>query len=218
MKNGVGELEAQGWMRLPFRFNASELKNLSKLNPHKGRGQRLSDMQAVSNALPIEFENCIRELGFTPIPNRAVGFAKSQKSNWSLPWHQDRVIAMTRRNDDPAYKNWTRKSGIWHCEPDKEKLKKMAFAYIAFDDITSGMGGLEIAEGSHCHGKIDKSSIASHISKSSLVMPDMSSGDALLISCLALHRSAILSGSELRRTLRIDFTRKKIPPKINGKP
>ena len=207
MKSGGGDLNIKGWARLPFRFSAAELDKLSKLNPHIGRGQRLLDMQAVSDALPKTFKNTIRKMGFDPTPNRAVGFTKSKDTNWALPWHQDRVIAMTHRNDDPAYRNWSCKSGIWHCEPPEDTLKQMAFAYIAFDDINDENGGIELADGSHQHGKIPEADIPLRLSSSNLVKPDMSSGDVIIISALTLHRSAILTSHGRRSTLRIDFSR-----------
>jgi len=205
MKSGGGDLNIRGWARLPYRFNTAELDNLSELNPHIERGQRLTDMQAVSDALPTTFKNTIKQMGFDPTPNRAVGFTKSKDSNWALPWHQDRVIAMAHQNDDPAYTNWSRKSGIWHCEPPEGMLKQMAFAYIAFDEISGGMGGLEIAETSHRFGKIESNDISIHILGCNIVRPNLTRGDVLLISALTLHRSAAMSEQTKRRTLRIDF-------------
>jgi len=209
MKNGGGDLNIKGWARLPFRFSAAELDKLSKLGPHIGRGQRLTDMQALAKALPEGFRDCIADLGFQTRPNRAIGFVKSKDSNWSLPWHQDRVIAMPEKIDDPQYSNWTRKSGIWHCEPSAKLLRHMAFAYIAFDSVGTGQGGLEIAEGTHRFEKIDAKNIASHIHGSNIARPNLERGEVLLISALTLHRSAVLSEHKERRALRLDFDRSK---------
>ncbi len=206
MKHFAGDLVHNGWMRLPFQFSSNELDTLSELDPHIGRGQRLLDMQAVTEALPLKFKNCLQHFGFIPTPNRAIGFAKSQKANWSLPWHQDRVIAMSKRNEDPVFTNWTCKSGLWHCEPTEEILQKMAFAYIAFDDIKDGMGRLELAEGSHKFGKITEADIPLRLHSSTLVKPDMSPGDVIIISALTLHRSAVMTGIGRRRTLRLDYS------------
>ena len=201
------DFDLRGWMRLPFRFNAPELKMLSELNPHRGRGERLVDMHSLAEALPIKFTSCLQNMGFDPRPNRAVGFAKSKDSNWSLPWHQDRIMAMNQRIDSPDYSNWARKSGVWHCEPSVATLQHMTFAYIAFDNISDGQGGLELAEGTHRHGKIAETDIAAHISNSTLVKPELLCGEVLLISSLTLHRSAVMRESGNRRTLRIDFSK-----------
>lgn len=192
-------------MRLSFCFTASELKALSSLGPHIGRGNRLTDMQAARKMLPNGFQNELIEMGFNPSPNRAVGFVKSQDKNWSLPWHQDRVIALPEKTNDPAYSHWSRKSGVWHCEPPVELLKKVAFAYVAFDSVGSNSGGLEIAEGTHRFGKIQSSEIERHVKFAEIQYPTLDSGDVLLVNALTLHRSARFEAEGRRRTLRIDF-------------
>ena len=206
-RSAGGDFETDGWMRLPFCFNDEDLARLSKLGPHVGRGVRLTDMQAVKAALPMGFKNSLKKLGFHDTPNRGVGFVKSDEFNWSLPWHQDRVIAMPQKRDHPGYSNWTRKSGVWHCEPAQEILKNIAFAYISFDDINDGKGALEIAEGTQSYGKVPKSEILALVKNSNLVAPNMKAGDVLLISALTLHRSGLWIGTGQRRTLRLDFLR-----------
>lgn len=113
-------LNKKGWTRLPYQFSVPVLDRLTALNIHEGRGRRLSDMVRLHELLPQAFKNELRRLDFNPVPNRAVGFVKSKDKNWSLPWHQDRVIAMPRKLDSPAYENWSQKSGVWHCEPKTE--------------------------------------------------------------------------------------------------
>jgi hypothetical protein len=201
------ELKVVGWIRLPYRFDETALCSLTALGPHRRLGQRLLDMSELSKVLPGGFKNVVTRFGFNPIPLRAVGFVKTPDANWSLPWHQDRVIACTERTDDPNLKNWTYKSGIWHCEPPVGVLRKMAFAYISFDDIESGAGGLEIAEGTHLHGKIKRSHILERVKPSNISRPDMQRGEVLLVSALTLHRSSALSSMLTRRALRLDFSK-----------
>lgn len=195
----------RGWARLPFKFDEITLTALSALNLHLGRGQRLSDMPHLSQILPPDFETTLVTLGFNPTPLRAVGFTKTPEANWSLPWHQDRVVAMDERTNDPTLSHWTRKSGVWHCEPPVSVLRRMAFAYIAFDHIDGHAGGLEVAEGTHAFGKIEQPDILNHVESAQISRPDMERGEALLVSALTLHRSAKLRGSKPRRTLRLDF-------------
>ncbi len=201
----IGDFETDGWMRLPFRFSQDELDQLSDLGPHAGRGVRLTEMKVVADALPIAFINQVKALGFNPTPNRAIGFVKSSADNWSLPWHQDRIIAMAEKISSPRYSNWSRKSGIWHCEPTVDILRDLAFAYIAFDDMRGGKGGLELAAGTHMYGKIEQHLVEKSVAASKVVNPKMLPGDVLFISALTLHRSNIWSGNAQRRALRIDF-------------
>lgn len=198
-------LQNTGWIYLPYRFDTDGLAHLSALNPHTGRGCRLTDMTALADALPFQFKACVSEFGFNPKPLRAVGFNKSNETNWSLPWHQDRVIAVAEKTSHTELKNWTRKSGVWHCEPTSAVLAQMAFAYITFDDIHDAMGGLELAEGTHKFGSIPEAEIESHIQTAVKIRPDMKIGQTLLVSALTLHRSAPMMAQGNRRSLRIDF-------------
>lgn len=203
--NSDTEFRQKGWTRLPYQFEPHELKVLSALNPHIGRGKRLTDMPALASALPSGFNSALSQFGFNPIPLRGVGFRKSVDTNWSLPWHQDRVIVMPQKSDSPDFKNWSRKSGIWHCEPSVEILNQIAFVYIAFDDIYEAAGGLEIAEATHRFGAIAESDINKRVQAAILIQPDMTAGQILLISALTLHRSAPMKINGSRRTLRVDF-------------
>lgn len=198
-------LQQKGWARLPYQFEPHELDALSSLNPHIGRGQRLTDMPALASALPPGFNTALSEFGFNPAPLRAVGFHKSADANWSLPWHQDRVVAMPHKSESPDLKNWSRKSGVWHCEPSAEILAQMGFAYIAFDDINGERGGLEIAEATHKFGALAEADIQATVHSAAKVCPNMREGDVLLVSALTLHRSAALKMGGPRKTLRVDF-------------
>lgn len=144
-------------------------------------------------------------MGFNPTPVRAVVFEKSHSQNWALPWHQDRVIIMSDRTDDAAYSNWSKKDGVWHCEPPISKLQNMAFAYIALDSVAAGAGGLELAEGTHRHGRVAAFDIDDCIANATIATPSLKAGDALLIHALTLHRSVSLNNSLRRRALRLDF-------------
>ena len=208
MKNEDGEFDSHGWVKLAYRFSTETLDDIATLKPHLGRGQRLTDMQALQRKLPASFKAELESYGFLPIPNRAVGFIKTKDKNWSLPWHQDRVIAMPSKQNLAAYSNWSRKSGIWHCEPLVQVLRNMAFAYIAFDDMPHGRGGLELAEGTHLDGIIENIEIDDIVKNKTITKPNLMRGDVLLISALTLHRSATLSGSDVRRALRLDFERR----------
>lgn len=195
----------KGWARLEYRFAESALNALSNIGPHVGRGKRLSDMNRIEGILPCQFKSELDARGFHIVPQRAVGFRKTSNMNWSLPWHQDRVIVMPERLDDPSLINWSQKSGGWHCEPPVKILENMAFVYLAFDSIGSNCGGLQIAEGSHQFGKIDASEIEYRVASTTTVSPNLERGEALLVSALTLHRSGTFSGKSERKTLRLDF-------------
>jgi len=175
---GVDSLQQKGWVRLPFQFSADAFLSLAGLNPHFGCGQRLTNMSALATRLPLEFKRTLSNFGFDPMPLRAVGFHKSSEGNWSLPWHQDRIVAME---------------------------EKMAFAYVAFDEICEGQGGLELAEKTHQFGVISEGKIKAHFQTAKIARPNMQTGEVFLVSALTLHRSAPMKTHGARKTLRIDF-------------
>jgi len=211
MNGPADRLAEKGWIRFPKPVPQSCLERLEKLEPFGNRGRRLTDMDAVFKALPKIIRGTLLDIGFKPMPLRAVGFNKSPEGNWSLPWHQDRVIALPEKTDNPDLKNWTIKNGVWHCEPPEEELAKLAFLYIAFDPMNSDTGQLELLEHSHTCGKIDGSDISEHVSEKRIAAPNLSRGEALLVSALLLHRSSPSNSSQARRALRIDFRRTNSP-------
>ena len=132
-------------------------------------------------------------------------FYKRVGSSWSLPWHQDRTIAMETHIDDPAYSKWSRKDGTWYCEPPISDLKLMCFAHILLDDVTADNGPMEIALGSHIHGHVSRADINSVIGRSRLEACTGQAGDVALLKYLILHRSRRSLLEKPRRTLRVNF-------------
>ena len=112
---------------------------------------------------------------------------------------------MAEKTANPNFKNWSRKSGIWHYEPSPSVLAQMAFTYIAFDKVSDGQGGLELAESTHKFGTICSNNIDSYIEGTKTVCPNIQAGEVLIISAMTLHRSTPMKMSGTRRTLRIDF-------------
>jgi len=197
-----------GWVKFPYSFPEACLSKLEKLGVHGGVGKRLSDMKAISDLLPTEFKVLMAEFGFASSPIRAIWFHKDASKKWSLPWHQDRVITMETKTDDPRLKNWTMKNGQWHCEPDIQHLTRLAFLHIAFDPMTPESGQLQLLEKSHLQGKIKQSDIAGLINQHDITTPDLSRGEALFASTLLLHRSSSNQSDCPRRALRLDFERR----------
>jgi hypothetical protein len=87
-------------------------------------------------------------------PVRVVAFDKTAQSNWSLGWHQDRVVAVCERHACAGFSNWGRKQGVWHAEPPLEIMESMVFARLHIDPCTIDSGATQIALGSHRFGKV----------------------------------------------------------------
>src|SRR5262245_19978769 len=58
-------------------------------------------------------------------PVRAVLLDKTPATNWSVPWHQDRTIAVAERVEVAGFGPWTVKSGLLHVAPPFDVLAAM---------------------------------------------------------------------------------------------
>lgn len=146
-------------------------------------------------------------------PVRLVAFNKSEASNWSLPWHQDRVIAVLERVETRGYGNWTRKAGVWHVEPPISLLQRMVFARVHLDAATVENGCMELALGADGSAKVADSA-AERLATNPGVEREMcvaQRGDVLFVRALTLHRSRASQGVGERRALRIDYAAEALP-------
>ncbi|HUE71983.1 MAG TPA: phytanoyl-CoA dioxygenase family protein [Pirellulaceae bacterium] len=81
---------------------------------------------------------------------RGLYFDKPPQSTWSLPWHQDRTIAVIDNTiRSPRFKSPTKKAGVPHIEAPDEVLQQMLTLRIHLDDATDENGPLVVLPGSH---------------------------------------------------------------------
>ncbi|SFJ27145.1 phytanoyl-CoA dioxygenase family protein [Jannaschia pohangensis] len=147
-------------------------------------------------------------------PVRLVSFAKGEASNWSVPWHQDRVIAVAERDDAAPVTNWSRKDGIWHCEPDVGTLSAMLFVRLHLNCHTAENGAMEIAVGSHRQGPIAGQEAEAQAALHPRHVCTAEPGDILVMSMLLLHRSGTARTPAPRGVLRIDYADTPPPPPL----
>src|SRR5450432_1223405 len=50
-------------------------------------------------------------------PVRVLFFDKTETANWSVPWHQDLLIAVAERIETPGFGPWSVKAGVIHVQP-----------------------------------------------------------------------------------------------------
>lgn len=144
----------------------------------------------------------------TPLkPVRCVIFSKTEQANWAVPWHQDRVIAVKDRASIPDYGNWSRKAGLWHCEPPIELLQHMLFVRVHLDDAGPQSGAMQIALGSHRAGAIAAAKCEEVAAEHETETCTAKRGDVLVLNMLLLHRSLPSQTSAPRRVLRVDYAK-----------
>ena len=148
------------------------------------------------------------------MPVRLVAFNKSEDSNWSVPWHQDRVIAVENKHKLKSFQNWTKQGSYWHAEPPERLLQEMMFARIHFDRADEGNGAMELSVGSHRLGKVAAHHAKEEAERRSIEVCHASRGDVLFVKALTLHRSGRARDVSRRRALRIDYAASTLPPPL----
>jgi len=158
---------------------------------------------------------CVRSVMPEAKPVRAIAFNKSHDENWAVSWHQDRIISVREKKNTEGYSNWSRKAGVWHCEPPLDILEKILAVRIHLDDATDQTGALEILEASHKFGKVTADKTKSTIKQCKPIMCEAQTGDILIMKMLMLHRSKPSLSARPRRAIRLDYSAVNLPTPLN---
>ncbi len=148
-------------------------------------------------------------------PVRIVSFTKDASTNWAVPWHQDRIIAVQDKADVPGFTNWSSKGGRWHCEPPRKVLDAMLFVRMHLDAATSDNGAMEIALGSHRAGIVPAEAAERVASEHPSELCLGERGEVLVLKMLTLHRSRPATSKEPRRALRVDYAGEALPEPLH---
>lgn len=144
-------------------------------------------------------------------PVRAILFDKTAKANWSLAWHQDRVIAVRRRLDVEGFGPWTRKHGAIHVAPPFSVLTDMVTVRLHLDPVPATNAPLLIAPGSHRLGRIAEANVPEVVARCGVAACLADPGDAWLYSTPILHASEAAGDPRRRRVLQVDYARQGLP-------
>lgn len=172
------------------------------------------DARDIATAPPIA-KAVKRVLGSRGFVTRAIMFDKSGDANWSLPWHQDTVIAVQARRDTPGYGPWSVKDGVTHVRPPQGVLEAMLTVRLHVDDADEHNGALRILPGTHAHGLLDAERINEFQSRIEPVTCTCAAGDALLMRPLLLHASSRSDDqTRRRRVVHLEFAAARLPGRV----
>jgi ectoine hydroxylase-related dioxygenase (phytanoyl-CoA dioxygenase family) len=176
-------------------------------------GQRVNASPALEKALAENGSllSAIRRLDPNAKPVKIVAFNKSRDTNWGVPWHQDRVIAVAEKQDVLGFENWTKKSEVWHCEPPQDLLDQMLFVRVHLDDTDQSNGAMTIAVGSHVNGVVPSKMAEATAHRYPIEDCEAKRGDVLVLKMLTLHSSKPSEVKSDRRVFRIDFSSFDLP-------
>jgi len=136
-------------------------------------------------------------------PTQCTFFQKTKAKNWLVPWHQDRSLPATGlriSNQITRVKN-----GMRFYQPDSKVLENTIAARLSMDGSHSKNGGLKIISKSHRFGICSRAKIAELSSTSSIKIPRVPRGSAMLMSPLLVHSSSKAETDEPRRVLHFTF-------------
>lgn len=182
--------------------------------PRDVAGVRLFSVEGLSSF--VEADGPIgllaaQRLGAAAKPVRALLFDKTPSANWSLGWHQDRVVAVRERKDVEGFGPWTRKHGALHVAPPFEVLARMLTLRVHIDSAPETNAPLLVAPGSHRRGRITEADIPAVVSACGVVACLAEAGDVWTYATPILHASERASVAMHRRVLQVDYCADQLP-------
>jgi len=147
-------------------------------------------------------------------PVRALLFDKTPQTNWSVAWHQDRVVAVQARAEVPEFGPWSTKDGVPHVEPPVAVLEQMVTLRLHLDDCGADNAPLKVAQGSHRLGLVPADRAATEAEDLPVTICEAKAGDVWASSTLVLHASERSRAGGHRRVLHVDFAAADLPPPL----
>jgi ectoine hydroxylase-related dioxygenase (phytanoyl-CoA dioxygenase family) len=144
-------------------------------------------------------------LGQEPVPFRATLFDKSSSSNWLVTWHQDTVLPVRRRSDDPAWGPWSTKAGVLCARAPAWALERVVALRISLDDSTSTNGPLRVLPDTHRLGVLSDAEIAHLATTIPAVDCLAAAGSVVAMRPLTVHASSKAIDEQPRRVLHIEY-------------
>ncbi|OYQ33792.1 phytanoyl-CoA dioxygenase [Niveispirillum lacus] len=150
-------------------------------------------------------------LGAGSMPVRALLFDKSPETNWSVGWHQDRVIAVRERREVPGFGPWSVKDGIHHVAPPVSVLNSMVTIRLHLDPVGPDNAPLLYAPGTHRQGVISVAEVPAVVARQGVKVSLAAAGDVWVYATLILHASAVATVPTRRRVLHVDYAAGHLP-------
>jgi len=144
-------------------------------------------------------------VGPGPVPFRATLFDKSSASNWLVTWHQDTVLPVRQRSDDPAWGPWSTKAGVLCARAPAWALETVVALRISLDDSTSTNGPLRVLPDTHREGLLGDAEIERLARTVTGVDCLAAAGSVVAMRPLTVHASSKAADDRPRRVLHIEY-------------
>ncbi len=146
-----------------------------------------------------------RFLGAKPVPYKAVLFEKTSSTNWLVPWHQDRVLPLADRNEDPEWGPWTVKEGIHFAHAPAWALNSVIALRIHLDDSTLSNGPLRVIPDTYRLGVLPQRRVVETAGAIPTVTCTAPRGGVIAIRPLTIHASSKSTCDRSRRVLHVEY-------------
>jgi ectoine hydroxylase-related dioxygenase (phytanoyl-CoA dioxygenase family) len=145
---------------------------------------------------------------------RAILFDKTADANWTVPWHQDRSIAVQERTDAPGFGPWSIKAATVHVQPPVDVLRRMLTLRLHLDPCDRNNGPLRVIAGTH-HRMLDPHEIYELVARGPETACTTGAGGLLLMRPLLLHASSPATQPVHRRVIHLEFGPRALPSGVH---
>ena len=220
MFGSCGELDGRGYVVVERLFDTAAVGALI------GCAQRCLDTTAARRGgvrhvmaqdpelARLVHDDPMRSLVAGLLSDRAVAigctvFDKSSRSNWLVPWHQDRAIAVNRRADVAGFGPWSIKGGVHHVEPPADVLDRILIVRVHLDRCDGENGALRVLPGSHRRGVVSRRPAVDPVDC------PVGRGGALVMRPLLWHASPKADQPSHRRVVHVGFAGFELPDPLD---
>ena len=142
---------------------------------------------------------------------RGILFDKTGDANWTVPWHQDRSIAVAAREDTPGFGPWSTKAGVVHVQPPVAVLQSMLTLRFSLDPCGPDNGPLRAIRGTHM-ALLNTEQVDAAVASTAETLCTTDAGGVVIMRPLLLHASSPARHATRRRVLHLEFG----PPTLPG--
>lgn len=170
-------------------------RGLLRKVPALGRQLEASGIDALASAA----------LGERAVPIDATFFDKHARANWTVPGHQDRIVAVSSTTN----RKHRIRDGIAYAEVDAQTLAGLIALRLHFDATDVDSGALCVVPGTHRNGVMTHLQIL-EVPLERYLPCAAAPGDVLLLRPLLLHRSSPSRSDGQRRVLHVVYAPKEL--------
>ncbi len=145
---------------------------------------------------------------------RAIFFDKTPGRNWTVPWHQDKTVALNRRVEMDGWGPWSEKEGVCHVQPPCPVLDRMLAIRLHIDPCDEENGCLRVIPGSHRSGILKPREVERVVETSDSVPCIAAAGDAVIMRPHVLHSSRRSVTPSHRRVIHLEYSDYELPSGI----